>query len=220
MQLSLVNTLVGQIALFSNRITTVFNTTPHETFAFTAIPAEFKIFDTTVIGVNISPIVTSIGSDAFYYCSALSSVTGGSGVTTIDSYAFRSCGGLTSFTIPNKVTSIGSYAFYYCNNITSLTIGSAVTEISQRAFGECSSLTSVTIPNSVTSMGTGVFFNCTNLSTINCFVTRTILNQVDVLLNTTTPFTINVPILGAVADTWTAGADTIGGQSVTVVKIL
>ena len=35
-------------------------------------------------------------------------------VTSIGSYAFRDCTGLTSITIPNSVTIIGSYAFRNC----------------------------------------------------------------------------------------------------------
>lgn len=35
-------------------------------------------------------------------------------VTSIGNYAFYSCDGLTSVTIPNSVTSIGSYAFQNC----------------------------------------------------------------------------------------------------------
>ena len=38
-------------------------------------------------------------------------------VTSIGSYAFNYCSGLTSVEIPNSVTSIGSYAFQYCNNL-------------------------------------------------------------------------------------------------------
>ena len=58
--------------------------------------------------------VTSIGDDAFCYCSVLTSVTIPNSVTSIGSSAFESCSGLTSITIPNSVTSIGSSAFYRC----------------------------------------------------------------------------------------------------------
>lgn len=55
--------------------------------------------------------VTSIGSFAFRHCSGLTSVTIPGSVTSIGSYAFQHCSGLTSITIPNSVTSIGNYAF-------------------------------------------------------------------------------------------------------------
>ena len=42
-------------------------------------------------------------------------------VTSIGSYAFSDCDGLTSVTIPDSVTSIGSYAFAYCTGLTSVT---------------------------------------------------------------------------------------------------
>ena len=54
---------------------------------------------------------TSIGYQAFYQCSGLTSVTIGNSVTSIDGSAFSDCSGLTSITIPDSVTSIGIYAF-------------------------------------------------------------------------------------------------------------
>ena len=57
------------------------------------------------------------------------------GTTTIKSFAFNGCTGLTSVTIPNSVTSIGDGAFYYCPNLTSVIIPNSVTSIGGGAFG-------------------------------------------------------------------------------------
>ena len=70
--------------------------------------------------------------------------------------------------IPNSVTSIGSYAFYYCKGLTSLTIPNSVTSIGNSAFSGCSGLTSLTIPNSVTSIGDYAFLYCGGLKEIYC----------------------------------------------------
>ena len=88
---------------------------------------------------------TSIGSDAFYGCSGLTSVTIGNGVTSIGWYAFYNCSGLTSVTIGNGVTWIGDYAFEDCTSLTSVTIGNGVTSISDSAFDGCSNLTSIEV---------------------------------------------------------------------------
>ena len=58
--------------------------------------------------------VTSIGSNAFFACSRLTSVMIPNSVTNIGVGAFSYCSGLTSVTIPNSVTSIGRSAFSYC----------------------------------------------------------------------------------------------------------
>ena len=55
--------------------------------------------------------VTSIGGDAFYGCTGLTSITIPEGVTSIGEWAFRDCSGLTSVTIPSSITSIGYQAF-------------------------------------------------------------------------------------------------------------
>lgn len=55
-------------------------------------------------------------------------------VTSIGQNALFGCSGLTSITIPNGVTSIGNNAFYNCSNLASVTIGSSVTSIGSGAF--------------------------------------------------------------------------------------
>ena len=110
--------------------------------------------------------VTSIGHDAFNYCTSLTSVTIPDSVRSIGEYAFSGCYSLTSVTIPDSVTSIGSGAFYYCDSLTSITIPDSVTSIGSSAFSDCDSLTSITIPDSVTSIGNYAFSSCESLETI------------------------------------------------------
>ena len=85
-------------------------------------------------------------------------------VTSIGSFAFRNCSGLTSVTIPNSVTSIGQWAFWGCSGLTSVTIGNGVTYIGNNAFIDCSGLTSVTIGNSVTCIDDYAFKGCSGIA--------------------------------------------------------
>ena len=87
-------------------------------------------------------------------------------VMSIGDYAFQSCNGLTSVTIPNSVTSIGDFAFFDCSSLTSITIGNSVKSIGNYAFEGCSNLTSVNIPNSVTCIGRNAFSGCISLPSI------------------------------------------------------
>ena len=87
-------------------------------------------------------------------------------VIGIGKYAFKSCGNLTSLTIPNTVTYIDEYAFSNCCGFSSLTIPNSVTRIEDAAFSMNWDLTSITIPNSVTSIGESAFYGCLNLTSI------------------------------------------------------
>ena len=87
--------------------------------------------------------VTSIGNEAFRDCKSLTSITIGNGVTSIGGNAFLFCS-LTSITIPDSVTSIEGGAFLGCTSLTSITIPDSVTSIGRKAFYACTSLTAVT----------------------------------------------------------------------------
>ena len=90
--------------------------------------------------------VTNIGSSAFTYCSALTSITIPNSVTSIGFNAFMNCSGLTTITIPNSVTTIGDEAFAYCSNLTSIVIGKSVKSIlGNWLFRSCNSLTSIIV---------------------------------------------------------------------------
>ena len=110
--------------------------------------------------------VTSIGSNVFWKCTQLTSVTIPNSITSIGNYAFNGCSSLTSITIPNSVTRIGNYAFYGCKSLTTVKIPNSVKSIDCGAFGYCSSLKSITIPNGVTSLELGVFQKCHSLTSI------------------------------------------------------
>ena len=115
--------------------------------------------------VEIGTHVTSIGANAFSWCSGLTSVTIPDSVTSIGGLAFFNCSGLTSVTIPDSVTSIGEEAFESCSSLTSVTIGNGVTSIGAGAFYSCG-LASVTIPASVTTIGSVAFATCYNLTNV------------------------------------------------------
>ena len=128
----------------------------------------------------------SIGNEAFYNCSGLTTVTIPDSVTSIGDYAFYNCSGLTSVKIPNSVTSIGNYAFEYCSGLTAVTIGNGVTSIESNAFYGCSNLarlqcnarkvtnafagrsnlTLVSLGRNVETIDTGAFSGCSNLKRV------------------------------------------------------
>ena len=161
------------------------------TAIITTIPASTVPSAGSLIEVTVGNSVTSIGTDAFSACSALTSVTftPTSTLGSIGLRSFEGCSTLVSITIPSSVTSIGANAFRICAALATITIGNSVTNIGNYAFNFTNlttvtftptstlaiigdgafantPLTSITIPNSVTSISGDAFEFCPELETV------------------------------------------------------
>ena len=110
----------------------------------TGFNTDTLIIPPSVTYEGITYSVTSIGEEAFYRCSGLTSVTIPNSVTTIERKAFYCCDSLKSVVIPNGIKIIGYYAFQYCN-LSEIHIPASVTDIGDYAFVWNPNLQSVTV---------------------------------------------------------------------------
>ena len=126
--------------------------------------------------------VTSIGNNAFYNCSGLTSLTIPSGVTSIESGAFTGCNGLVSIVVDAGNSKYDSRE--NCNAIIETSTNSliagckntvipnSVTSIGGNVFYNCSGLTSISIPSGVESIGYCSFANCSDLADVYCYAEK------------------------------------------------
>ena len=135
-----------------------------------------------------------IGMDAFYNCSALTSVSLPA-ATSIGGSAFKNCSALTSVLLP-AATSIRNYTFQYCSALTSASFP-AVTSIGENAFHNCSALTSASFPIA-TSLGTNAFASCSKLTSISLPAATSI--GMDAFYNCKALTSISLPAATSIGD--------------------
>ena len=137
--------------------------------------------------------LTSLGTGAFYHCSALTSIILPDTITTVGECVFYDTPYFNNASNwENGIFYVGNYlieanranipenptikagtkliaynAFNYCNNLTDITIPSSVTHIGVLAFQDCSRLSSVTIEEGCKlSIGNYAFNDCKYLKSI------------------------------------------------------
>lgn len=137
-----------------------------ESTEFTIVDGVLQKYRGTGGDVVIPEGVTSIGEEAFYECSVLSSITIPEGVTSIGKNAFADCYGLENISFPRELTSIGENAFVGCTALKSITLLEGLTNIGTGAFLYCCNLVEVTLPEGLTSIGGGAFDSCNKLTSI------------------------------------------------------
>jgi hypothetical protein len=86
--------------------------------------------------------------------------------TSIQSNAFLKCGALTSISIPNSVTSISNVCFSGCAMLNHVSLPASLTYLGDDAFMDCISLDSIAIPAGVISVNYSCFSGCTALKTV------------------------------------------------------
>ena len=112
-------------------------------------------------------MLTEIAQYAFVSCTGLTSISIPASVTDIINNAFENCTGLTSVTIGDGVTTIGSCAFRGCTSLKTCTITSREwTFIGESCFSGCSSLKAIAIPEGVTTIRDNTFNSCTSLQCV------------------------------------------------------
>ncbi len=119
----------------------------------------FTFSETYCLSSIVIPDSVTTIKDGAFNCSALSEITFGSGLTTIESEAFSWCN-LKTVIIPDNVVTIGDGAFNN-NSLRSAHIGSGVTHMGDSVFDGCYLMESITVDEDNPSYCAedGVLFN-------------------------------------------------------------
>lgn len=119
-----------------------------------------------VTSVTLGKNIRVIKQQAFANCSFLADIVWSQELTEIAERAFQNCRSLSiDLVLPDSLKVLGKQAFQYCRTLKSVTIGNTLTGIGEQAFYGCSELTEISLPDNVVSLGNGAFAACSELQT-------------------------------------------------------
>ena len=118
----------------------------------------------TSVRLNEARYLRRIGTDSFYGCTSLESISIPIWVRDFGSAVFQNCTSLKSVTfncVPSKIT---DQMFFNCTSLDKVYLPAGTSAIGKSAFAECKSLSEVYIPTSVTSIASNAFRNSPNVT--------------------------------------------------------
>ena len=116
--------------------------------------------------VVIPQSVTTIGDEAFRYCSKMTSITFPDGLSSLGKTALANCDSLKTVVFGKNLTQLPENVCYYDTKLVSVTLPAKLESIGVKAFNYCTSLVSITIPSKVTAIGAYAFSYCSLLETV------------------------------------------------------
>lgn len=132
--------------------------------ALTSIGDEAFAGCTALVDFDFGNRLSSIGVSAFEN-TALTRVTLGSSVDTVEDNAFANCVYLTEVILPSECY-LGNEVFSQCFSLKSVTLPKTIDEIGTSFFYRCNALESINIPRSVKTLGFLSLYACGNLTDI------------------------------------------------------
>ena len=100
-------------------------------------------YNSVGIEIDVEARPESIGEQAFYGCTGLSTITLGKGVSTVPFEAFSGCTSLESVVLSDTVEAIAENAFELCSALKTVTAHSSLKKVEDSAFESCAALVAV-----------------------------------------------------------------------------
>ena len=130
--------------------------------------------------VTIKDGVTSVGSYAFKSCLRLTEISLPNSILSINESSLEGCTKLTDIALPNSVLNINESAFEGCTGFTDIALPDSVEKISSYAFRECTGLTDITIGKGIKTIGEDAFYGCSSLANVNYLGCEDLWNKIEI----------------------------------------